>query len=780
MKRFCLWLLGTAFVVGLIPLAAWAYYEPPHFSEPPVDSDCFDCHILNPHHGFSTYPAKLNSLCQSCHFDGGPATGVLTHSSLTTDADYGNWDLDCWACHNPHSQEQESWISTTYGKYIRKNLNAEIKEIDPAEPGPYYPPLSIIRTVTSDIVEFKGPTEFVDGDGEANDDICQVCHQQTSYYNTGTELNYHDNYGAESQPGGICTNCHTHENGFRASGGHPDPDTNIVEATNCTTAGCHDGTITGTWTPVADIHNSDCSLCHVDPAGGGALWEPWETNNTNGGDCEDCHNGGTGAGTVAARASIHHNFKYATTGSFGPAGADGQAINGLCISCHMPDIDGTGPIANRGDITMPANLACNYCHLYFAGFAADPDNNTGYATSGSKIVVYGKSFNPNLPVGSGGNWGRLPTVTPLATHTISEAATPISDYGACFACHGGSIFLGTNGLSTSIEPFHGMGTPYTNTADNGNRDNAGTGGDLDDVNNAYTAPQVTLFYPDDESGYNPAPTVGFHPGWDNLNWLACEIGWSCGATKPYSNDESPGWHQPKRLLHGDASGNFTPGACSTGNYDIPWDSFTVGDPGTPTTMSKDFGWRGINSSLTVNVPLVAADMAGCTLWNNDPITYIVGIGDGTGKGGADAVDDYAYVDLNNPYPVSAPNNGTVTEVIIGQVQDAGIITVFACTPDGAGNCDVTGSYDFSFGSGADETTGTISPGLTIEPGGVIGFWHTGAQGTVDLGNDTRGSTMQITTGTVSKPAANDSLPITDDGTATHRSNLRAIISAKPF
>ena len=225
MKRFSVWLLGVALLVGAMPIAVRAYWEPPHFSDPPdIPAECNNCHIPDPHHGFASYPAALNELCESCHFDGGPATAVQTHSSRTTDNGYGDWDLDCWSCHNQHGQEQELYWDPpyTYGKYIRRYMEwapivyGQIKEINPLDVGPYYEPLSILREVTSTIVEFGGPAWFVDGDGLANDDICQVCHEQTLYYNTGTELNVHADYGTSSQPGGTCTTCHKHVDGFKA------------------------------------------------------------------------------------------------------------------------------------------------------------------------------------------------------------------------------------------------------------------------------------------------------------------------------------------------------------------------------------------------------------------------------------------------------------------------------------------------------------------------------------------------------------------------------------
>jgi hypothetical protein len=154
-----------AFVVfGLCGMPAMAQaIDPPH------PEDCLQCHnVVAP-----SYPTLLGTLCEGCHFVGGPAPGVATHSSRTTGTGHGNWDLDCWNCHNPHHQEQNVYWGSTYGKYLKRYLDEPVKEIDPLDPGPYYEALSTLRTVTSDIVEYKGPTEFVDGDAETDDDIAR-------------------------------------------------------------------------------------------------------------------------------------------------------------------------------------------------------------------------------------------------------------------------------------------------------------------------------------------------------------------------------------------------------------------------------------------------------------------------------------------------------------------------------------------------------------------------------------------------------------------------------
>jgi hypothetical protein len=164
---------------------------------------------------------------------------------------------------------------------------------------------------------------------------------------------------------------------------------------------------------------NDCSICHFNaPGGGGALREPWETDWPNGGTCGQCHGNTTDPNTA------HHG------------GA--AALNGECINCHMPDVGVQSPLANRSDIMMPANLACNWCHLWWPNNIdyIDQATDNGYATDANgKVKIFRLNWNPK------GNYGQYASIseTGMANHFVSEnTTTPISDYGACFACHGAS------------------------------------------------------------------------------------------------------------------------------------------------------------------------------------------------------------------------------------------------------------------------------------------------------------------------------------------------------
>ena len=336
----------------------------------PHTQDCGTCHDI---HGPS-YPSLVSQLCEGCHFEGGPAPAVATHSSLTTDNGYGNWHMDCWSCHDPHLQQQDRAYGTSYGKFLRVDLNAEVKEINPADPGPYYYPISILRTVTSSNLEHTTSTDFIDGDAQSSDDMCQVCHESTAYYNGLSALNFHTDYGPDSQPGGNCTSCHTHTGGFSPAGGG-----------SCT--GCHASAqgaggyrrqvagvggdfertshhvTDGSTTEIVDI--ADCLVCHqqtqhqsnADPTvllndpDGGLAYTYDGTGASVEGFCLACHDvdSSTAYDSNAFAGDGNQPFSDGRTPQDIDSGWTTASHNGAtsegCLGCHGGP-DSTRPTAN--------------------------------------------------------------------------------------------------------------------------------------------------------------------------------------------------------------------------------------------------------------------------------------------------------------------------------------------------------------------------------------------------------------------------------------------------
>jgi hypothetical protein len=143
---------------------------------------------------------------------------VKTHSSVTTSSGYGDWHLQCWGCHNPHKQEQDIAYATTYGQFIKVDLDADIELIDPNDSTPeFYEPIGIIRTVAGTAIEHTSPASFVDGDPNSIDDICQACHEQTLYYNPASALNVHTDYGPGTASAAIRTGMASRRAGVAAA-----------------------------------------------------------------------------------------------------------------------------------------------------------------------------------------------------------------------------------------------------------------------------------------------------------------------------------------------------------------------------------------------------------------------------------------------------------------------------------------------------------------------------------------------------------------------------------
>jgi predicted CXXCH cytochrome family protein len=389
------------------------------WADPPHTGICIACHSAHN----ASYPALVSQLCEGCHFEGGPALAVETHSSLANGSGYGNWHVDCWGCHDAHTQEQDRTWGTSYGMYLRVNLDADIKEIDPADPGPYYEALSIFRTVTSSNVEHTSPNTFVDGDAESSDDICQVCHESTAYYNTGLEFNYHADYGTDTQPGGDCVQCHFHEAGFSPAGG-------------------------------------SCTSCHAQPqgspttyrrqiTGAGGDFERASHHVTDGSateivtddDCVVCHDQSSHQSNLEPSVLLNDPDGGA---SFSYDGA-GASLENFCLKCHDAD----------SSLAYDSDLDSSDGYQPFSDGRTPPDIASGWASASHNAAVpalvnevcltchggpdstrSGESFDRNAHGSDHGS---------LLSETIAGMAVTNTEEDLCYACHDGGI------ASTDIE-----------------------------------------------------------------------------------------------------------------------------------------------------------------------------------------------------------------------------------------------------------------------------------------------------------------------------------------
>jgi hypothetical protein len=425
----------------------------------PHNIDCSHCHDLRG----ASYPKFIARLCQSCHFDGGPAPGVATHSSKTTDTGYGNWDLDCWSCHNPHTQEQNLEWGSTYGKYIKKNFvtltgPTEIKEINPGDAGPYYTPIGTIREITSDQVEFKGNSEFVDNDGLTVDDICQVCHENTSNFSTGVVDN-HTDYGPDSQSGGNCTvACHLHIDGFKpgATGQAHETHLNKVYGPQIICADCHGANNPPLFADGNDLATTTvCDTCHSpggtydgvnDPAiGAKANWDNGVYVNgvlTSGRDkwCAGCHDESPSVISGVTAPNIIGDEGAAT--NYGTGYGFYKTGHGLSVTEKYP--------ASGGSITG-AGLSCGYCH------ASTMKHIDGVA----RTYVYNSNPGNDDDYQHGYRLKSINGLAPMDMPRIDgcESGVEATDFRLCFSCHDSGPFTSASNYDTS---FRRTGAPDYN------------------------------------------------------------------------------------------------------------------------------------------------------------------------------------------------------------------------------------------------------------------------------------------------------------------------------
>lgn len=209
--------------------------------------------------------------------------------------------------------------------------------------------LLVAPEIADTAVTFDGLTsaDFIHGEPDF-DGICEVCHTQTSYHRNNPTGDHSHNVGS------VCTDCHTHENGFEA------------EIGDCST--CHEATTT---TLVTGSHPS-----HFTAAFGPGI-----------SDCATCHGANADTGGHAGHRNGVVNF------------TDGATINltatAVCNTCHSPAgfYDGVaeaksvwtgGVYASPGNLDASHSLWCAGCH--------DDDPVTGGVDESSLIgAVHAKS-----------------------------------------------------------------------------------------------------------------------------------------------------------------------------------------------------------------------------------------------------------------------------------------------------------------------------------------------------------------------------------------------------
>jgi predicted CxxxxCH...CXXCH cytochrome family protein len=311
-------ILLAVFGLFLVPASGYCL-DYPHSDANAVG--CYSCHVT---HGPLPWAVEVpvnqddttfNALCWTCHNDE-TAPFQNTHSSLSTNSQYGSWTFECRVCHQLHNQNQtdtygiQSFLysgtstSVTASGITKTGAGWAVNEwadmlvtgnTDASRPVYYRIISNTADTLTiggeldtakisagntfaiiygksvKDVVNSRpvkffrtiGTNSFADSDSVI-DGICQVCHTRTQYYrNNGTGYPHNEDT--------VCTDCHTHRDGFKAScnacHGNPPVDASTLvfnpsQGTGSATAGAHD---------VHAARNISCASCHGSSAGTGTM-----------------------------------------------------------------------------------------------------------------------------------------------------------------------------------------------------------------------------------------------------------------------------------------------------------------------------------------------------------------------------------------------------------------------------------------------------------------------------------------------------------------------------
>jgi hypothetical protein len=667
--------------------------------------DCGDCHQVRG----ASYPKMVASLCQSCHFDSGPATGVKTHSSKTAGDGYGNWDLDCWSCHNPHTQEQDIAWGSSYGKLIKKDfLNLSIKEINPADPGPYYAPLSTLRSVTSDMLEFKGNTEFVDGDGLTANDICQVCHENTSNFSSGVVDN-HTDYGPDSQTGGNCTaTCHLHSNGFRPSG----------------TGKAHDTHLNALYGP-----QMDCDGCHGSHSSP-MLADGNDLATTTA--CDACHSpDGAFDGVDDPVMGARNNWPDGVyTGNDLTAGKEQW-----CVSCH--DL-GTSVIPASGGRQAPDvagdNINYGYYQAGHGAFATEcgdcHDFSLNHNFDGQKTYTHaGNNYRLGYRLKQIG--GQEPMIIPSTTNTCVTSYSA-DNYRLCYTCHD---------EKTLIQDVKWQGVfECTNNPYN--------------ITNDPTVTAITTQFRNEFvyalTGALPAEDVPANIHWDHLvdvntfgkHWYSDDIGLltanvSCPTCHNVHGDSSGGIATLK-MMHYDYELSSVTAAYGEygkfGPYADPTDTYKTNRCDTACHSAEATYYRVLNQTIKISL---TQDVTSISEEAGESVVYSVVL---------DAV----------------PNGSNIVNVTIaelaGGANDADLTAAFNITVANAASATPGVSYaagvlsfDFNFrdtGSRKFQVPGTLSFTLTAQDDAIV-------EGTETLEVQLSGASINNGTATITGPVQVD-------------------------
>ena len=143
-----------------------------------------------------------SQVCVDCH-------NLPTHSSQSTSTKYGNWAMDCVACHTPHLTQNIYLISPQI-----RTPNSGLRDVR-------------FETTVGAVADSSvaGTASYANEDNATQaDGPCQVCHTRTKssggdarWRNATAGGNVDTHYASASTSD--CIGCHTHDAGFSGAGG---------------------------------------------------------------------------------------------------------------------------------------------------------------------------------------------------------------------------------------------------------------------------------------------------------------------------------------------------------------------------------------------------------------------------------------------------------------------------------------------------------------------------------------------------------------------------------
>lgn len=221
-------------------------------------------------------------------------------------------------------------------------------------------------------------------------------------------------------------------------------------------------------------------------------------------------------------------------------------------------------------LSADMGLPCGWCHLYWKGGNGATD---GYTVTSSKVQIYQLSWDPDNQT-PGDAAGR----TAMASHAVSEdTTTPISNFAACFACHGATAATYAN--SKQVTPFHGFGVPYTG----------------DDGTAVQDTNQIQIYSgPTNPSADGPIHDESRHPGWEALNTLGAFVPLNKGVGKGhYGGTSGANYYNADNANHRDSEATYQD------MIEFPWDNYSGGATvGTPVDITN-FDLGGVQGTDTV-------------------------------------------------------------------------------------------------------------------------------------------------------------------------------------